>query len=491
MPGEWGGVNRVDGRPAPGYNDGRGRDSRSPGEDVVAEGWLSGWLHVSAGTAVWLLVGAVAALWLVAMAGQVPLRYNLRNLAVRWKTTIMTGVAFTMVTALLVVMLAFVNGMYLLTQTSGQPGNVLIFSEGTTDEIFSSLGFGDVGDIENQRGIRRDATGPLVSRETFLVINQPILTPVPGRPPRRFMQIRGIDDPQRSGFVHGIDLYENGRWFSASAAQEFELPEGGRKTVHECVIGEGIARELGFDREPQLRLAGRNPNRLDVGDVFSLREHDWIVVGVMQSSGSTFDSEIWVKRDTIAKIMSKDTLTTLVARTEDNEQAARLKTFFNQEYKKAKVTAHVEQQFYENMSQTNTQFLYSIIFVTVVMSVGGMFGVMNTMFAAVAQRTKDFGVLRLLGFASWQIVTSLLIESLAIALLGGAAGCAIGMLADGWTANSVVSAAGGGGKFVVLKMNVDQDTLAVGMLVAALMGALGGLIPALTAMRLKPLDALR
>ena len=125
------------------------------------------------------------------------------------------------------------------------------------------------------------------------------------------------------------------------------------------------------------------------------------------------------------------------------------------------------------------------------MSVGGIFGVMNTMFAAISQRTKDIGVLRLLGYARWQILVSFLLESLVIALVGGLLGCALGSLADGWTATSMMMGQGGGGKSVVLQLAVSADIIATGILLTLLMGLLGGLLPALSAMRLKPLEALR
>ena len=84
------------------------------------------------------------------------------------------------------------------------------------------------------------------------------------------------------------------------------------------------------------------------------------------------------------------------------------------------------------------------------MAVGGVFGVMNTMFAAISQRIKDIGVLRILGFARWQILVSFFLESLVLALVGGLLGCALGSLADGWTATSIVCSGQGGGKSVVL-----------------------------------------
>src|SRR6516165_6731205 len=85
------------------------------------------------------LAVAAALLVLMPMLGRVPLSYSLRNLTVRWKTTLMTALAFTLVVSLLVVMLAFVNGMERLTEGSGHPDNVIVLSEGATDESFSYL----------------------------------------------------------------------------------------------------------------------------------------------------------------------------------------------------------------------------------------------------------------------------------------------------------------------------------------------------------------
>jgi ABC-type antimicrobial peptide transport system permease subunit len=116
---------------------------------------------------------------------------------------------------------------------------------------------------------------------------------------------------------------------------------------------------------------------------------------------------------------------------------------------------------------------------------------MNTMYAAISQRTRDIGILRLLGYKRWQILVSFMFESMALAILGGLLGCAIGYLADGVTASSVVSGGPGGGKFIVLRMTVDLSTMALGMLLAIVMGFLGGLIPSLSAMRLTALEALR
>ncbi len=115
---------------------------------------------------------------------------------------------------------------------------------------------------------------------------------------------------------------------------------------------------------------------------------------------------------------------------------------------------------------------------------------LNTMFAAVSQRIRDIGVLRLLGFPRRQILVSFLLESIMIAALGGLLGCALGSLAHGWSATSTVGGQGGG-KTVVLEMLVTPGTIATGLALSLMMGIIGGLLPSLNAMRLTVLDTLR
>jgi ABC-type antimicrobial peptide transport system permease subunit len=155
------------------------------------------------------------------------------------------------------------------------------------------------------------------------------------------------------------------------------------------------------------------------------------------------------------------------------------------------VQAEVETEYYASLSNTNKQFLYATAFLTAVISLGGVFGVMNTMFAAISQRTEDIGVMRLIGFSRWQVLRSFLLESLLIAALGGLGGCAAGMLVDGASLTSLLSSGPGGGKSVVVRLAIEWWILGVGMLLALYMGILGGVLPALSAMRTRPLQALR
>lgn len=429
--------------------------------------------------------------------GKVPLAYNLRNVRVRWKTNLMTAMAFTAVIGLLAFLLAFVNGMNNLTENSGVPGNVFVLSDGSTDEIFSNLGYGDLDNVERVvveldekdrvlktpirvRQLERGGkTVALASRETYYSINQPV--PNTNPPRRRFVQVRSIEDAEIAAEVHNIQLYPGGKWFRSAGVND--------KSQIECVLGEGVAGVLGEDTPSKKPLVP--------GDVFVLGEVEWVVSGIMKSEGTTFGSEIWVKRfSRIYQPFGKEKYTTLVMRTEqDTRDAARaMAHHLSKRYTQQKLKAFAEPDYYAELTKTNNFFLTAVVVVAVVMAIGGVFGMMTTMFASIAQRIRDIGVLRLLGFKRWQVMVSFMLESLTIAIIGGALGVAVAwLLADGKASTSTLSSGGGGpgGKSIALRIDVDAQVMAMGMLFTLVMGRLGGLVPALSAMRMKILDSLR
>jgi ABC-type antimicrobial peptide transport system permease subunit len=413
---------------------------------------------------------------LMAFVARVPVRYNLRNIVVRWPINLLVAIAFTIVVGLLVVMLAFVNGMYRLTSGSAHAGNVIVLADGATDELFSSLGYRDVSKIELLPQVLTDEKGRRqASWELYMVVTQPR----PGTDQARFLQLRGLDDPVVSAQVHQMELHEPGKWFSEAGVES--VADGGA-TLGQAVLGEGIARELGKDQQKET---------FKVGDTFDMGPKRWVVVGVMKSAGSTFDSEIWVKRDFAGPLFGKTGHTTCVLRAADPDSAAKLAEDLTTNYKDSKVQGIVETVYYDKLNATNQQFLWAIGFVMFFMSIGGVVGVMIVMFAAISQRSKDIGVLRIVGFRSWQVLLSFFLESLLLAVIGGLIGCTVGLLANGWSATSMVSGGAGGGKSIVLTMSVSPGILMMGMLFALFMGCVGGLLPALFAMRVKPLESLR
>lgn len=514
-----------------------------------------------------LLVLFVLLLSSLLVVGKVPLGYNLRNLVVRWRMSLLTGLVFTLVIGLLTVMMAFVNGMGKLTESSGHPENVVILAEGANDESFSSLNFTEISDIERQKGVMPgelpgNEGKPLASKEVYVIANMPIppkegktsgaqlrgkvrkvlidqnaflltdaagserkfqladsgkvfansiegklenLKPgddiwmayeergadswaleVQGSNRRRFIQIRGIEEPLISGEVHRLDLFPGGQWFSAAGVEELPTTDKDKnsETAIQTVIGDGIARELGPDLKKE---------RLDVGDIFELGPRKWKVVGILQSAGTTFNSEVWAKRGYIGELYGKpNSISSMVIRTASAADAELLAEDLKENYKRANLQTQTETEYYSKLQGISTQLQIAIIFLTVFMAVGGVFGLMNTMFAAISQRIKDIGVLRILGYARWQILSSFLLESLGIALVGGIVGCALGMLSHGWSATSIVgSGQGGFGKTVIFRLVVDANTLGIGILLTLFMGLLGGLLPSLSAMRLRPLESLR
>jgi ABC-type lipoprotein release transport system permease subunit len=424
----------------------------------------------------------------VGLVPRVPLAYNLRNLVVRWRTTLLTGVAFTLITGLMTVMLAFVNGMYAVTKGSSVPGNIMIVADGSTDEIFSDLGHGSIRELSTKTYIKelpadlkaQQTEERMISWEMFQLVNQRIANATPGGRQRRFVQVRGVEKPVISALVHNLSLKE-GAWFDPARGIQSVPGKSGENYI-QGVLGEGLARAMGHDFDK---------STLAVGDTFELGPEKWVVVGIMKSAGRTYDSEAWAKLEKVGQMYRKDNPSTVVIRARDDLEPGQLAKDITADFKSPAVMARTETDYYEALNGANQTFLIAIIFVAVMMAVGGVFGVMNTMFAAIAQRTRDIGVMRILGFARWQILVSFFLEALLLALVGGVIGCALGSIVDGWSATSQISSSSGGGKSVMLKMVVDARIMGAGLGFSLLMGCIGGLLPALSAIRMKVLDMLR
>jgi ABC-type antimicrobial peptide transport system permease subunit len=445
---------------------------------------------------------------LLFLIGKVPIQYNLRNLRVRWITTLMTGIAFTVVVFLLVLMMSFVDSVNRLTGSTGIPGNVFVLSEGATDELFSNLAYGDVNRLELERALTDPEGRPLrepitvmestdkggrpvrlISKETYFVINQEVNRPGSG-PTRRFVQLRGIEDAEVAGKVHGIELAK-GEWFGRQGG--VEISEG--VTVVPCVVGEGAAVAFGNDY---------GKDRLEVGDTFALGNLRMLVVGMMKSAGKTFDSETWATRQRVGQEFGKQAFTTVVIRvSNDNpetvaDSADAFAYHLSKNFANPRVRAVSEPRYYEDLAKSNSQLMFMVVVVAIIMALGGVIGVMLVMFAAIAQRIKDVGVMRVVGYKRWQILVSFMLESMAIAILGGLIGvilvlCVNGVasaLWDGLTVTSNISS-GQGGKMVVTKLYFGYDVVASGILFTIVMGRLGGLLPSVGAMRLGILESLR
>ena len=227
---------------------------------------------------------------------------------------------------------------------------------------------------------------------------------------------------------------------------------------------------------------------LDVGNSITLQRRSWKIVGVFDTGGTGFDSEIWADVEVMGPAFNRaNGYQSLTLRLKDPSRIAA----FNADLKRnpsMQVEMVQERQFYDNQAGGIATALLGLAgFVAVVMGIGAVFGAMNTMYGIVAARTREIGTLRALGFSRISILTAFVIESTFLALLGGLIGCLIALPANG------ISSAAGGANFaeVAFAFRITATALVVGVVFAVVMGFVGGLLPAFKASRLPITAALR
>jgi putative ABC transport system permease protein len=380
----------------------------------------------------------------------IPLSYNYRNLRVRWKTTLMTASGFTLVVAALVVMLAFINGIEAACATTGEPENVILLSKGNNDEVLSQMERGVVAQVENTKGVALDsASRPIASRELFMVVHHRHES----TGEFRFLQVRGV---LPAAFrVHSQLHITEGRAF--------------RPSQSEVIIGKGVQRD----------------NHFQVGDDIEMGRKHWKIVGVFEAGGAAFESELWCDLNELASQFRREGMySSVILRAPTTEGAEELAEQLSNS-KSVSVESMTEPKYYQKQSEQTKIMQTAAWVIAWFMGVGAMFGVMNTMFAAIGQRTKDIAVLRIMGFEARDIVLSFLLEAILIAVIGGLLGVALGAATNGITRSASL-----GARQIDFAFRVDGGILAFAALFSVIMGVLGGLLPALSAMRIKPLEAL-
>lgn len=384
----------------------------------------------------------------------IPISYNLRNLIVRRTTTIMTALGIALTVAVLLSVLALVQGLRTAFQTSAHPLNIIVLRKGSTAELNSNFTRQMYQDVRLRPGIARTANNePLASLEMVQVINLPRAD----APDGANVSIRGV-------LPAAIELRPElklaaGRWF-----------ETGKR---EIVIGKSIAL-----RFPDAQL----------GRKLKFARGDWEVVGIMDGGRSAVNSEIWGDVNQMSADYNRtDVLSSMLVRATDDATMQALKNSLEADVK-LNVAAKSETSHYaaQMVSAMPVQFLGG--FVSIIMAVGSCFAAMNTMYAAVARRAREIGTLRVLGFSRASIMTSFLGESLLLALLGGILGCLLVL-----PLNNITTGIGNFFTFSEITFNfaVTPLIMAMGLGFALILGALGGLFPARNAARKEILTALR
>ncbi len=381
----------------------------------------------------------------------IPICYNRRNLLVRWKTTLMTACGFTLVVAALIVMMAFVSGVQAVCNDTGDPSNVVVLSKGNTDEVLSKIDVRTALAVENTPGVVRNQTGRASSsREMFLVVTQQ--DSETGQ--YYHLQLRGVF-PEAFQVHSKCNIIRGNRF---------------RPGQREVIVGRQLQRELG----------------LGIGSPLRIGRKQWRVVGIFETGGSLLESEIWADLSELAAHFHREEkYSSLTVRARNATEAKKLSERLSRS-QLISVEAQTETVHYQKQAEQTEHIRNAGVLIAFFMSIGAVIGVTNTMFAAIGQRINDIAVMRLLGFRRWEIMTSFLLEALLIALIGGAAGTALGYCVNGLSLSFSA-----GGRSIAFAFRVDPHTVLLGGLFTLLMGLLGGVLPAVSAMRVNPLESLR
>ncbi len=387
----------------------------------------------------------------------VPLRYNLRNLVQRKATTLMTAFGIGMTVAVLVTSVAMTRGMAAVFAGSGDPRQAVVLRKGVDVELTSTVSEESFRVVSQMPGIAAGADGrPMVSQEAQTVVNLPSTE----SPNGMNVTVRGLR-PVGVAMREGIAL-KSGRWNTSGK--------------REVVVGDGIAA-----RYPAARVG----QRLKFG-----RGDEWEVVGEFVYGTSASNSEIWTDLDQLRSAFeqsggSNSVLVRL-------ESAAGIEAFARRVADEQRLgsKAIAEPTYYANLTKTSSGVMLQFIgfFVAVVMAVGSGFAATNTMYAAVARRGREIGTLRALGFSRLAILTSFVFESLCLALIGGVIGCLIA-----FPLNNVSAGIGNWQTFseMAFRFKIDAWAIGGGMLFAAVIGVLGGFLPAFAAARKNVIAAMR
>jgi putative ABC transport system permease protein len=338
---------------------------------------------------------------------------------------------------------------------SGNPEVAVVLRSGADSELTSGLSRDEVRLISDAPGVARGPAGPVASSEMFVIIDLPKRSTGTGAN----VPLRGVDT---SAFdVRGTIQMAQGRRF-----------EPGK---NEIVIGAGAAREF----------AG-----LDLGRELRVGQNTWVIVGIFTAGGGVAESEIWADGAVLRSAYKR----------EENYQSVYVRLSSAgafQEFKDAlttnpqlKVKVARLSDFYAEQSTAVTDFIRTIgVFIAALMALGALFGALNTMYSAVAARTREIATLRALGFSSGPIILSVLFESMALALAGGLLGATVSY----FVFNGITTTTMNFQTFsqVTFAFAVTPELLGRAMTWAAVLGLVGGLFPAIHAARLPIAAALR
>jgi ABC-type lipoprotein release transport system permease subunit len=383
----------------------------------------------------------------------IPLKYNVRSLLVRRISTAMTGGGIALVVAVFVIVMALVAGLKSAISDTGSPDNIIVLRRGSTTETYSQIQLAQFDAMKFLPQIRREPSGEADASPELPV--QALMERVGGG--RDNIVIRGVTPIALK--VHDKVRIVEGRMFNPS--------------VNEVVVGKGLAS---------------NYKNCTLGSTLRFGRGNWKVVGIMAADGGSFESEVWgdihnVQDDAQRGAYYADVRLKLAPGADQDALIRRLT-----DDPQINLQGQTEADYYQDQAVVANQMRTLGMIVAVIMAIGAIFGAMNTMYAAVSSRTTEIGTLRALGFAPSAVMGSFLLESTVLAIAGGLLGIVLAMPINGLSTTF--------GNFVTFStlafsFRVTFAIVIEALIFAAVMGFVGGWLPARQAMKLAVVDALR
>lgn len=372
---------------------------------------------------------------------KIPLKYNVRSLFVRKGTTLMTMFSIAFVVLVFIGVFSLGVGLEQAFRSSGDPDTLMVLRDGARTETESGQPMDVYRDVAALPGIERDEDGkPLASGEVII------------------LQIfeRG-DGSESNVVVRGVGPAARKvrpQW-SVVEGRDFEPGKG------EIVVGR--------------RLVGRFAG-FEIGETMQLGRMDFRIVGVFEAGAGSAESEIWGAAADIGDTFRRSNyVSSIRLRTTSPASAAELTETIEAD-QRWRMNVMPETQYYDEQSAANTQqFKVLGLLLAVLMGFGACFAAANTMYAQIANRGREIGTLRALGFKRDSILLAFLIEAAVLGFFGGLAGVLLSLPLHGLSAGTT--------NFltfseITFELALTPPVLAAGVLLAVLTGVIGGLPPA-------------
>ena len=386
---------------------------------------------------------------------RIPVKYILRSTSSRRLTTVITIFGVALVVFVFTAVLMMANGIQETLRSTGSDDNVTVARKAAMSEIMSIIDREAAGIMINLPQVARSAVGrPISSKEVVAIINLPKL----GTEGISNVTVRGVEEaafklrPQ----VQVVD----GRMFQWGA--------------REVIVGTAISS----------RFVGAR-----IGEKLKFGGDLWAVVGIFDTDGSGFDSEIWGDLNQIADAFKRSSFSTVTFRIDNPVDITDLTTAFDADNRLQYFVPKREKKFFEAQSEMMAKFIRILgVFITVIFSTGATIGAMITMYGAVANRTVEIGTLRALGFRRRSILVAFLVESCFLSLAGGLLGLGFASVLQFVTISTLNF-----GSFTELAFSfaLSPGIVAASLCFSLIMGLLGGFLPAIRASRLNIIQALR